>query len=180
MKVTFIPIVIGALSTVTKGLIKRIRGLRNNRTSEDHQKYIIEIGQNTEKSPRDLRRLVVTQNSRKDHQLTLMRKTLKEKIIDSAVLLYYRVKIKENERWDKHLHLARGLKRRTDLKVMICYRYTRNDPQKLSKWAGWVRKRRTSIDYPNLALLKSVRIMRSILETWGDSLSLRLQGKTIS
>ena len=34
--------------------------------------YIIENGQNTEKSPGDLRRLAVTQTPVKYHQLTLM------------------------------------------------------------------------------------------------------------
>ena len=39
----------------------------------NHPNYnIIENGQNTEKSPGDLRRLAVTQTSVKDHQLTLM------------------------------------------------------------------------------------------------------------
>ena len=47
--------------------------------SGDHPNYcIIEIGQNTEKSPEDLRRLAVIQTPVKDHQLTLMWKTLKE------------------------------------------------------------------------------------------------------
>ena len=46
MKMSFILIVISALGTVTKGLIK---GLGNKRTSGDHPNYcIIEIGQNTE------------------------------------------------------------------------------------------------------------------------------------
>ena len=41
--------------------------------SEDHPNHgIIEIGQNTEKSPGDLRRLAVTQTPGKDHQLTLV------------------------------------------------------------------------------------------------------------
>ena len=54
-------------------------GLGNKRTSGDQPNYyIIEISQNTEKSPGDLRRLAVTQTSEKDHQLTLMRKTLKK------------------------------------------------------------------------------------------------------
>ena len=35
----------------------------------------MENGQNTEKSPGDLRRLAVTQNPVKDHQLMLMGKT---------------------------------------------------------------------------------------------------------
>ena len=43
-------------------------GLKNSK-SEIHRNYcIIEIGQNTEKSPGDLRRLAVTQTPVKDHQ----------------------------------------------------------------------------------------------------------------
>ena len=69
MQVTIIPIVIGAFGTVTKGT----GGLGSWRTSGDHPNYyIIENGQNTEKSPRDLRRLAVTQTPVKDYQLTLM------------------------------------------------------------------------------------------------------------
>ena len=61
MKVTVLPIVVGALGTVTKGLVKSIRGLRNKRSSGDHPNYsIVEIDQNTEKSPGDSRRLIVT------------------------------------------------------------------------------------------------------------------------
>ena len=52
----------------------------NKRTSGDHPNYyIIEIGQNTEKSPGDLRRLAVTQTPVKDYQLKLLWKTFKEK-----------------------------------------------------------------------------------------------------
>ena len=58
---------------------KETGGLGNMRRNGDHPNYyIIEIGQNTEKSPGDLRRLSVTQTSVKDHQLTLMGKILKE------------------------------------------------------------------------------------------------------
>ena len=43
-----------------------------------HANYsIIENGQNTEKSPRDMRRLAVTHTFVKHHQLTLMQKALK-------------------------------------------------------------------------------------------------------
>ena len=53
--------------------------VRNQSTSRDHPNYsIVEIGQNTEKSIGELRRLAVTQTPVKDHQLTLMRKTCKE------------------------------------------------------------------------------------------------------
>ena len=66
MKVMFIPIVIGAHQRNNK----ENGGLEKKRTSGDHPNYcIIEIGQNTEKSPGDLRRHVATQTLVKDHQL---------------------------------------------------------------------------------------------------------------
>ena len=59
MKVSVISIVIG--------IGKRTRRLRNKRTSRDYPDYsIIKIGQNTEKRPRDLRRLAVTQTAVKN------------------------------------------------------------------------------------------------------------------
>ena len=99
MKVTIVPIVIGALGTITKGLLKGLedlevggrvetiqttaktdvknsRGVNNNNNPNNS---IIENGQNTEKSPGDLRRLAVTQSPVKYHQLTLMGKTLMSK-----------------------------------------------------------------------------------------------------
>ena len=62
-----------------QSIIKAIGGFGGWRTSGDHANYYIsENGQNIEKSPGDLRRLAVTQTSVKNHQLKLMRKTLKE------------------------------------------------------------------------------------------------------
>ena len=59
MKVMIIPIVIGAFGT---------GGLGSWRTSGDYPNYsITENGQNTEKSPGDLRRLAVTQTPEKYH-----------------------------------------------------------------------------------------------------------------
>ena len=70
---TVIPIAIGALGTIIEGFIKGTRELGNKRTSRDHPKYcIIQIGQNTEKSPGELRRLFVTQTPVKDHRLALL------------------------------------------------------------------------------------------------------------
>ena len=52
--------------------------LGNKRTSWDQPNYsIIKIGQNTEKSPEDLKRLSVTQTSGRNRQLMLVWKTLK-------------------------------------------------------------------------------------------------------
>ena len=67
----FISIVIGALGTITEDE-EGTGGLGKKRTSEDHPNYcIVEIDQNTEKSPVDLKRVAVTQTPVKDHQLTL-------------------------------------------------------------------------------------------------------------
>ena len=49
---------------------KETAGLGNKRMIVDHPNHcIFEMGQNTEKSPVDLRRLAVTQNPLKDHPL---------------------------------------------------------------------------------------------------------------
>ena len=70
---TIIPIVIAAFGTLTKELLKETGGLGSWCTSGDHPNdSIIENGQNTEKSPGDLKRLAVTQTRVKNHQLTLI------------------------------------------------------------------------------------------------------------
>ena len=52
---------------------QRLRGVGNRRMSGDHLNYsIVEVGQNTEKSPGVLRRLAVSQTLVKDYQLTLV------------------------------------------------------------------------------------------------------------
>ena len=62
---------------VNSRIIKGPGRFRSWRPSGDHpNNSIIENDQNTEKSPGDLRRLAVTQTPVKDHQLTLMWKTL--------------------------------------------------------------------------------------------------------
>ena len=58
--------VVGALATVTNAVVWMVytHPLGNYRTSGDYPNYsITEIGQNTEKSPGDLRRFAVTQDS---------------------------------------------------------------------------------------------------------------------
>ena len=72
MKVTIIPIVIGAFGTVTKRLLKGLEDWKSATSRDYPDYYIIENCQNTEKSPGDLRRLTVTQTPVKDHRLTLM------------------------------------------------------------------------------------------------------------
>ena len=72
MKVTITLIIIGALGTVLKGFIN---DCKNDpwKTKRGYPNYsIVDISQNTEKSPGDLRRHAVTQTSVKDYQLTLV------------------------------------------------------------------------------------------------------------
>ena len=79
MKLTIVAIVIGALGTITKGLLKGQEDLEVGETGRDYPNdSIAENGQNLETSPGDLRRRAVTQTPVKNHQLTLMWKTLKE------------------------------------------------------------------------------------------------------
>ena len=78
MKVTAVPIVIGALGTIPKGLIKELEDLEIKGQVETIQTLsITRISQNTEKSPGDLRRLAVTQTPVRNHQLTLVGKSFK-------------------------------------------------------------------------------------------------------
>ena len=70
-----ISIAIGALGIVTKTLIRHW----NKRARGDYTNYsIVEIGQNTKKSPSDLNRLAVIHIPAEDHQLTVVWKILRE------------------------------------------------------------------------------------------------------
>ena len=59
-----IPIVIGALGTIPKGLVNEVEDLEIRRQAET-----IKIDQNTEKSPGDLRRLAFSQTPLTDYKL---------------------------------------------------------------------------------------------------------------
>ena len=83
MKVTVIPLVIDAHATVNK---KLVQGLNDLEIREQVDLPIVEVGQNTEKSPGDLRRFADTQTPFKDHQLNMEWKTLKWIIISKREL----------------------------------------------------------------------------------------------
>ena len=104
------------------------------------------------------------------------------KIIDFAVPAYHRIKLKECEKKDKYLDLARELKKLWNMQVTII-------PIVIGAF-GTVTKgllkglenlevggRMETIQ--TTALLTTARILRIVLETWGDLLSLRLQWKNI-
>ena len=73
MKVSVITMVTDSHGPIPKRLDKGGKRVGNQRARKDPQNYSVpEIGQNTEKSPRDLSWLAVTQTPVKDHQLTLV------------------------------------------------------------------------------------------------------------
>ena len=78
--------------------------------------------------------------------------------MDSAVPADYRVKIKENEKRDKYVDLARELKTTTQGHKgdgeTNCNRCTRNNPQKFVKGTGRIRNQRTTEDHPNCSIVK--------------------------
>ena len=68
--VTVIQIIAGALGTVPKGLERELEDLEICGSNVSNPDY--HIGQNTEMSTGDMRRLAVTQMSVKYHRLTLV------------------------------------------------------------------------------------------------------------
>ena len=71
MKVMVDPIVIGALGTTPKGVLRGNEKVENWRTIRNYPNYcIVKGGQSAEKCAADLRRLAVTQIPVKDDQLT--------------------------------------------------------------------------------------------------------------
>ena len=73
MKVTIIPIVIGAFGTVIRGLLKGLEDMEiRGRVETIQTTTLLKMVRILRKSPGDLRRLAVTQTPVKDHQVTLM------------------------------------------------------------------------------------------------------------
>ena len=105
------------------------------------------------------------------------------KIVDFAVPADHRIKLKEYEKRDKYLDLARELKTRWNMKVTfipIVIGAFGTVTKRLLKGledleiGGQVETIQTT------ALLKTAKILRRVLETWGDLKSLNLQWKSIS
>ena len=95
----------------------------------------------------------------------------------------HRIKLKEREKKDEYLNFVRGLKKLWNMKVTIIpmvigalSTITKGLLKHLEylEVGGWVETIQMT------TLLRMARILRRILETWGDLLSLKPQGKTIS
>ena len=103
-------------------------------------------------------------------------------VVDLVALADHSIKSKESKKRDKYLDLARELKKPWNIKVTVTpmeigalSTVTKGLLQGLKdlEIRGWVKTIKTTI------LLRSARILRRVLETWGDLLSLKLQWETI-
>ena len=105
------------------------------------------------------------------------------KIVDFVVASDYRIKLKECEKKDKYLDLARELKKLWNMQITII-------PIVIGAFGTVTKGLLKGLEdmevgarvetIQSTALLKTARILRRVLETWGDLLSLKLQWKTIS
>ena len=105
------------------------------------------------------------------------------KIIDFAVPADHRIKLKECENRDKYLDLARELKKLWNMKVTII-------PIVIGAFGMVTKGLLKGLEdlevgdqvetIQTTALLKTAKILRRVLETWGDLLSFNLQWNTIS
>ena len=103
--------------------------------------------------------------------------------MDFAVPADHRVKVKEGKKLDKYLDFARELKKLLNMKVTVIPivvgdfgMVPKSLEEKLVEQE--VRGRIETIQIP--VLWRKPRILRRVLETYGNLLSLRLQWKNIS
>ena len=105
------------------------------------------------------------------------------KICKIAVPADPRIKLKECEKRDKYLDLARELKKLWNMKgtiIPIVSGAFGTVTKGLLKGLEDLEVGGRMETIQTTALLKTARILRRVLETWGDLLSLSLQWKTVS
>ena len=154
-----IPLIIGAFATVTKDVPTGTGELGNKRTSGDHPNdSIVEIGQDSKKSPGDLRRLAVSQIPGRTCQLTIVWKTLKW--------------VKWQHCWERPKSWDESWR----LEETCCHSNSSEKPSanidvKSSKGVN-----NNNNNIQTSTLLRMARLLRRVVETWGNL----LQWKTIS
>ena len=105
------------------------------------------------------------------------------RIVDFAVPADHRINLKESEKKDKYLDLARELKKQWNMKVTIV-------PIVIGALGTITKGLLKGLEDLEIggrvetiqmtALLRTVKILRCILKIWGELLSLKLLWKTIS
>ena len=104
------------------------------------------------------------------------------KIVDFAVPADHRINLKESEKKDKYLDLARELKKLWNMKVTILpivIGALGTITKGLLKGLEDLEVDERVETIQTTALLRTARILRRVLETWGDLLSLKLPWKNI-
>ena len=104
-------------------------------------------------------------------------------IVDFAVSADLRIKLKQCEKKDKYLDLARELKKLWNMKVtiiLIVISAFGTVTKGILKGQDYLEVGGRVETIETTALLRRARILRRVLDTWGDLLSLKLQWKTIS
>ena len=94
-----------------------------------------------------------------------------------------RINLKECEKKDKYLDLARELKKLWNMKVTIVPIVSAAFGTITKGWLKGLEDLEVGGRVETIqmtALLRTTRILRRVLETWGDLLSFKLQWKTIS
>ena len=180
MRVMVIPIVIGSLGTIPKGLKRGVEELDIGRSVKPIQ---ITVLLSSVRIPRRVWRLVETcchaDSTEKPSANAGGKNSQKRscRIVDFAVPADHRVKLKDSEKKDKYLDLAWELKKLRNMEVKIIpivigglSTVTKGLVQGLEdlEIIGRVETIQT------IALL---RILRRVLETWRNLLSLKLQWK---
>ena len=105
------------------------------------------------------------------------------KIVDFAIPADHRINLKESEKKDMYLDLARELKKLWNMKVTIVpivIGAFGSITKGLLKGLEDLKVGRRVGTIQMIALLRTAGTHRRVLETWGDLLSLNLQWKTIS
>ena len=108
------------------------------------------------------------------------KKKKKCKIVDFAVPADHRINLKENEKKDKYLDLTRELKKLWNMKVTIVpivIGALGTITKGLLKGLEDLEIGRRVETIQTRALLRTARILRRVLETWGSLLSLKLSVK---
>ena len=109
--------------------------------------------------------------------LIIINKKKKKRIVDFAVPADHRINLKESKKIDKYLDLARELKKPWNMKVMtgpIVISALGTITKGLLKGLEDLEVSGRVETIQTTALLRTARILRRVLETWGDLLSLRL------
>ena len=105
------------------------------------------------------------------------------RIVDFAVQAEHRIKLKECEKKDKYLDLARELNKLWNMQVTIIPIVIGTFGiviKGLLKGLEDLKVSRRVETFQTNEILRTARILRRVLETWGDLLTLKLQWRTIS